>query len=127
MSDTLLGVLIGGAIASITPIITITIEYKKWKKDKRIDFLKLKREKLETSFKDASEKITIGMQDGKFSVDTLSDFDFLFPKNVSEALQKFMNEEYRSPKTTLFHNYEINREMKKALSELDHQLEEIIN
>lgn len=55
MSEVLIGVIIGGLIASIMPIINIVYDYKKWKKQLKINHLKEKRNKLEIAYKEALE------------------------------------------------------------------------
>jgi len=123
MSDTLLGVVIGGFIASLTPIVTLSIEYKKWKKDKKINFLELKRDQLEKAYTKASKDITSGMIERKFTIDTLSDFDFIFPKNVSDALNNFIKDQNKSQENMRSHNYIINKEMKKSLADISKEIE----
>ncbi|MDP3013293.1 MAG: hypothetical protein Q8M92_03560 [Candidatus Subteraquimicrobiales bacterium] len=114
----------GGLIASVTPIITFIIEYIKWKKITKIEHLRIKRNRLEKAYQIASDKLNKGMKEKKFSSDMLSDFDFIFPKEVTQALENFMNEKDKSEiKTMRLHFYSIMRAMKKTLADIDELIE----
>lgn len=123
MSETLIGVIIGGLIASITPIINIIHDHIKWKKGQRIEYLKLKRDRLEKTFKETYGKIVEGINDDNYSTDALSNFEFLFPSKVSEEYEKFIKLEKKDPLKIKFSLYDIMRSMKKELADIEKKIE----
>ena len=46
MGEVLIGVIIGGLIASIAPITTLIIDHKRWKKEAQLEYLKSERKRL---------------------------------------------------------------------------------
>jgi len=126
MSETLLGVIIGGIIGLIPTLIVSFIEYKKWKKERNIAILQQKREKMEKLFDEAYEKIHQGMEEGSFSIDMITDILRLSPRKVSEAFDKMMLDKNESIENQRTHLLEISIEMKNSLAEIDKDIESII-
>ena len=54
MSEALIGVIIGGAIASISPIVQLYFGHLHWKRDAKLAYLKEERQQFE---KDANETL----------------------------------------------------------------------
>jgi gas vesicle protein len=133
MSEALIGVVIGGIIASVTPIITIISNHKKWKKEQKIEYLKQKRDRLEKTFKKSYQKILEGYEKDSFSMDAISDFMITLPKKVSEKFDEFMNFECdkldpeKKKLEEKFKLLDISVLMKKELVKIDESIEKEIN
>lgn len=127
MSETLQGVLMGGIITSIIPLFGLFFENKKWKREKKLDYLKAKREKMEQQFKEAMEELyEIMRQDDKqYPFTLISDFEHIFPKPLNELFIKMVTEKDKTEQKTKECLMEINSEMKKHLTELDLRVEKL--
>ncbi len=132
MSDTLLGVLIGGAIASVVPIISLFLNISKWKREKRIDFLYNKRKQYSDLFSSLmDEMIRNEVKQFNYSMDLLTSFIHLVPKEVSDSFSYFF-EKYHTVKEEdkrrfFKDNYmKIWNSMKKELAEIDKKIEKEI-
>ena len=129
MSETLWAVIIGGVIASIAPTISLYYENRKLSKDLKIQRLREKRAKLESTFQKIIERLDQSIEENDYSMDLVSDFQFLVPKNVDDAFIKFL--EIRDKKAdkddTMFHHYTIIGEMKNSLAKIDNEIDCAIN
>ena len=127
MSEVLIGVIIGGIIASISPVASLLIDHFRWKKEKKLEHLRLERKRLEDLFTKTLEQLSEAMKKNKYPSKMTSDILILMPKNVSEKFQSWMDKE--NP-TTLEgkHAYmDIAVEMKKSLSEIDNEIKELVS
>ena len=43
MSETLIGVIIGGIIASIAPVFTLAVDHRRWRRESRLTYLMSER------------------------------------------------------------------------------------
>ena len=99
MSDALLGVIVGGAIANIGIIISLIFEYLKWKREKKVEYLQKKRERLEILLKSLDERITKALfSEGEalFPRDLVVDIFHACPKNVSDAFMELVEATHKS-------------------------------
>ncbi len=101
----------------------------KWKKELKIEHLKIKRERLEKAFGVAHDAIIKGTVENYYPIDILSDILILFPESISEELKKLNNvvAENKSEdviKTALF-NFSI--AMKKELAKIEIEIEKEVN
>ena len=124
MSDALVGVIIGGLIASITPVVNLIYKDKKWRKEKRIENLRIKKEELERKYGECREKLYEGLQEGSYDADMVFNFEIIFPQNVSEAFSNMMYDEDKSFEAKKKHSFLIITEMKKSLVKIDKEIEE---
>ncbi len=129
MSETLLGVLIGGLIASITPIITLNVEYKKWKKTIKIERLYKRKRDLENKYKKVIEELSSSMAKNSYSCEMIADFKVTFPKEVGDNFDEMMGDKKkRTDDTTMkFHFFKITSAMKKSIKELENKIDKETN
>lgn len=124
MSEALIGVIIGGVIGSITTFLVLAFEYKKWKKEKRIENLRIKREELEKKYESGRKKLYEGFKKDSYDTDMVFNFEIIFPKNVSEAFKNMMYDKDKSYEAKKKHSFRIISEMKKSLAQIDKEIEE---
>lgn len=124
MSEALVGVIIGGLIVSIASVATLIYEDKKWRKEKRIENLRIKKEELERKYGECREKLYEGLQKGSYDTDMVFNFEIIFPQNVSEAFRNMMHDKDKSFEAKKKHSFLIITEMKKSLVKIDKEIEE---
>lgn len=126
MSDTLLGVIIGGIIAILGQSITLFINYLKWKKDKRIEYLQNKRQKLEVIFEKVNKEILKGIDQADYSMDIITDVLYLCPQIVVDAFSQFMDAKDKSRNIKMGNFNNIISAMKISISEIELEIEKFI-
>jgi len=124
MSDALIGVIIGGLIVSIIPVVTLIYENKKWRKEKRIENLRIKKRELERKYGECKEKLYEGLKKESYDTDMVFNFEIIFPQNVSEAFKDMMHDKDKSFQAKKKHSFSIIAEMKKSLVKIDKKIEE---
>jgi len=129
MSEALLGVIIGGAIAILTPVINIILEQKRWKKVKRIDYLHNQKMELEKRFKEIGKKLDECMLRNSYPCDMLAMFMEYFPKTVYDAFDSMMCDKTKNKiqEKISFHLLNIQRAMHKALRDIEEKIENELN
>lgn len=126
MSETLLGVVVGGFLTGIGTLITTYLHHKKWKIEQRINILETRKERLEELSQKTLNKIHEGMSKNSYDTNMISDIDFLFPENVFKAFNTFMDEAIKSDQDDNVKKnayYIIAREMKKAIKNIDDEID----
>jgi hypothetical protein len=125
MSETLQGVIIGGLIASITPLIVLWYEYKKWKKEKKIEFLRSRYVKLQNIYNKSIEHLHEGLKNKSFSIDLRTDIDLVMPTVVSEKCLELIKE--KDDDKLQGKMYFVKLAMKKNLEDIDLEIKKEIS
>lgn len=126
MSDTLIGVIVGGFIASIAPITSLIINHLRWRREARIEYLRGERQRRESIYKDAFHKLSKGVADGNYPMDTISDIMILMPQDVNDLFEKLMDEIAKKTGKEKFVLMEIALAIKKHFSEIENQIEDLV-
>ena len=126
MSDALLGVIIGGLIASVTPLIMLISEYRRWQRQATLEHLKHERARLEKIFRVNLKRFARAIAENSFPSDMIMDFILTMPKEVSVKFKEFLADpdkteaKYNKAYITMVSS------MKKALLDIDSRIENII-
>ncbi len=126
MSETLLGVLIGGLIASIAPISSLIFESKKWRIERRLAQLKEERARLELLIADVLPQLGKDMSEKNYSSHMTSDIFALMPKSVSDRFLEWMAEESKDELKSKHAFFDMALEMKKCLVEIDRKIAKLL-
>lgn len=124
MSEILWGVIIGGVIASIVPVVSLFYSHRKWKVEKKIENLRIKRDRLEKLFEEAREKISDGLEKNFYSMDMITNFELIFPREVFNYFKNMMEDKDENKRKTE-HFYLIMKSMKKCLADIDNEIEKV--
>lgn len=126
MSETLLGVIIGGLIASIAPIASLISETIRWKLERRLEQLREERSRLEHLIADVLPQLGDGMAENSYSSHMTSDIFALMPSSVSDKFEKWMAEEQKDELKSKHAFFDIALEMKKCLAEIDRNIAKLL-
>jgi len=118
----LIGVIVGSIITYIGQYFLFRFEYKKWKKEEKIDFLKYQRENLERKYKECDENLVKAIFESSINIDMGAHFLVSFPENVKDAFNLAMKDHGRDNEKKRSHYMYILTEMKKSLVEFDKQI-----
>jgi gas vesicle protein len=92
MTDTLLGVVIGGLIGWIAPLMTLRYGERRWKFEARLNELKSVRERFERLYESNLKLLGEGMTQNSYSSNMTSDILVLMPKEISDLFSEHMAE-----------------------------------
>lgn len=122
MNDTIIGVIIGGLLTGAGTWIAIFLQHKKWKIEQKIRILENKRNRLETLSQKTLEQLSDCMEKQLYNSGMMSDIDFLFPQNVSKAFTEFMDKKDKKEIDFVHGYYNIAREMKRSIYEIENEI-----
>lgn len=117
ISESTINIALGGAIASFFPLISLWNENRKWKRESKINYLVRQKQELKDLYQKTLKGLHAAMKKGAFDADMITDFLNIFPKNVTIAFWKMVEE--KNKKAFKKDYLSIVGEMKKSLSEID--------
>jgi hypothetical protein len=126
VSETIIGVLIGGVLTGIGTWISMWLQHKKWKAEQRIKILELKRNRFETLSIQTLKSLSDGMKKGSYSSDMMSNIEIIFPKSVSKEFDDFMSKKNKTEQDLRFAFLDISLEIKKVIANIDKEIEKIL-
>jgi hypothetical protein len=127
MSETLIGVIIGGIIASIAPVFTLVVDHRRWRRESRLTYLMSERQNLEALYGKNLKRFSKAISENSFSSDLISDFLLSMPKEVSATFKVFMADPDKTDKKCRQSYMSLAGAMKKSLAEIDNKINAIIS
>ena len=122
MNDTIIGVVIGGVIASFGTGISMWLNHKQWKAEQKIKVLESKKNKFETLSIKTLDSLKDGMENNKYSSDMISNILIIFPKNVSKKFTDFMSKKNKTTQDLQDSFLNISLEIKKVIADIDKEI-----
>jgi gas vesicle protein len=92
MSETLIGVVIGGLIAWVAPLMTLRFNERKWRFESKLNFLKTERDRLEQLYERNLERFGRGLSEDAYSSEMTAEMFAMMPKEISEIYQKWISD-----------------------------------
>jgi hypothetical protein len=119
MSETLIGVVIGGLIASITSIAQLIYNHFHWKRETNFTYLKEHRLRLERKNDEILEMVSRALSEDIISNKLASELLVHMPKSAAKLFDDYLAKKDRSieAQRVLFFNMTI--ELSMALEEID--------
>lgn len=127
MSDILLGVIIGGLIASITPIVMIILEHRRWQRQAKIEQLRFERQQFEKRFRENLKRFSKAIAENSYPSDMIMDFILTMPKEVSTKFKEFLADPNKTDAKSKKVYINVVLAMKKILTDIDNKIENIIS
>jgi hypothetical protein len=127
MSDAIIGVIIGGLLTGSGTWIAMWLQHKKWKIEQKIRILENRRERIEALSSTTLEDLSKGMMNNVYSSDMMSNIEILFPDHVAKKFNDFMQKKDKTELDMKHCFYEISLEIKKALADIDKEIENLLN
>ncbi len=126
MLDTLLGVIIGGLIASMTPIVMLILDHKRWQRQSALEQLRFDRERLEKIFRQSLKRFSKAIAENSYPSDMIMDFILTMPNEVSIKFKEFLADPNKTDAKCKKAYINAVSSMKKTLSDIDSEIENII-
>lgn len=127
MPDILLGVIIGGLIASISPIIMIIFDHRRWQRQAALQQRRLERKRLEKVFRENLKRFSKAISENSYPSDMIMDFILNMPGGVSTKFKEFLANPNKTDATCKKAYINVVSSMKKSLADIDHEIERIIS
>jgi hypothetical protein len=127
MSEILIGVIIGGLIASIAPIFTLFIDQRRWRKESKLSYLLSERKNLESLYSNNLKRFSKSLAENSFSSDMISEFLITMPQDVSNTFKDFMTDPNKTEKKCKQFYLDLASAMRKSLNEIDNKIKVIIS
>jgi gas vesicle protein len=122
----LIGVFMGGAIGVAGQILLANFDSKKWKKEKKIEQLRIQKDNLEKKYDKFIPELHKGIAENNYGAGMLSDIMYTFPKNVEDKFDEFIqlklkikNNDDIKVRTSILR---IHSAMKKSLNEIEEKI-----
>lgn len=127
MSETLIGVLIGGLIASISPLATLVVESRRRRRELKLEHLRAERCRLETLFAENLQKLSEGMVNDSYHAQMIADVSVFMPKVIGDLFEEWMSRKPKDDQAAKIAYLNICVEMKKVLADVDKKIEAAID
>ena len=126
MNETLLGVLLGGLIGWIAPLMTLKYGERRWKFEAKLAYLKSERDRFEALYERTVETLNASEDPRIFSSNMLADIIVLMPEEVVSKFDEYAAsggmEEFETKKRYL----ELVAAMKRDLRERDNSISKLL-
>ena len=126
MSEILIGVIIGGMIASITPLVMLILDHRRWQRESKLEHLRSERKRLERMFRENLQRLSKAISKNSYPSDMMMDFLLTMPKEISILFKEFLADPDKTDSRCKKAYMSIVLSMKKILSEIDSKIENII-
>jgi hypothetical protein len=127
MPEILLGVIIGGLIATVTPIVLIILDHRRWQRQASLEQLRFERKRLERMFRENVKKFSKAISENSYPSDMIMDFILIMPSEISLKFKEFLAKPNKTDavcKKTIINVVSL---MRKDLSDIDNEIERIIS
>ena len=127
MSEALLGVLIGGLIAWVAPLLTLHYGEKRWRFETKLEHLKSERARFEADYEQAQDLFAKGAAENSYSTSMIADFLVIFPAEMTELFEEHMHDEDKSEKRIRGTYLELAAAMERDLRSRDREIREYLD
>lgn len=127
MNETLIGVIVGGLIGIVGQFLIFYFDNKKWKKERIIEVLKMRRDRLEEKYNKCIEELRKSLETNLYGDSALDTIVKTFPQRVCDAYEEVLKNtkstpEIRKQKVAMFI-----LETKHHLNQIDQEIIDEIN
>ena len=126
MIDTLLGVILGGLIASVTPIVMLILDHRRWQRQSTLEHLRFERIRLEKIFRGNLKRLSQAIAENSYPSDMIMDFILTMPKEVSMKFREFLADPDKTNVKCKKAYINVVSSMRTILSDIDKRIENII-
>ena len=127
MNETIVGVIVGGIFASLGTIATLIFEFKRWKKEKKIEHLRLERDRLDTLFGVIFAKLFVSFREDRIDPEMLGDIVNRCPKEVFDSFLSLTHKWVSEPENRDKNFSRFVLDLKHFLGEYDKKIENEIS
>jgi gas vesicle protein len=127
MNDTLLGVLVGGLIGWVAPLLTLHFTERRWKLEALIALLRDERARMERTYEDTLRNFATGTIENSYSSNMTADFLVLMPKEIGDLYVAHMKDREKSEEKIKSTYLEMASAMKRDLRARDEAIKLLLH
>lgn len=127
MSDALFGVVIGGLIGWIAPLLTLRYGERRWRFETKLAHLKAERDRFEQLYEEALRLFGDGAAKNSYSTPMIADFLVLFPKELGDIFEKHMRNKNKTEEGIRGTVLELAAAMKRDLRSRDDEIRKLLD
>lgn len=125
MNEALVGVVVGGLIAWIAPLLTLRYTEKRWKFERRLDYLKAERDRFELLYEKNLEKFGEGITNNSYSSEMAAEILALMPAELGDLYSTWMSEKDKNELKCKHMYLQMASAMKRDLARRDQEIKEL--
>jgi hypothetical protein len=122
MSEPLIGVVVGGLIAWIAPLITLRYTERKWQFETKINYLKSERDRDEMDYEVNFERFGNEIIDNLYSSEMAAEVLALMPKEIGDFYKEWMAEKDKDDSKRKVAYFKMASKMKLDLANRDKEI-----
>lgn len=127
MSEALIGVLIGGLIGWVAPLLTLRYGERRWRFETKLAHLNAERLRFEAHYEKALQLFSKGAAENSYSSNMIADFLVLFPPELTEMFEEHMHNKDNSEERIRSTYLQLAAAMKRDLRARDKQIRECLD
>ena len=95
MNEALIGVVVGGLVAWVAPLLTLRYTERRWKFEAKMAYLKSERDRFEKLYEVNLKRFGEGMIDNSYSSEMSAEITTVMPKEIKDLYIKWMSEKQK--------------------------------
>ena len=123
----LLSVLLGAVIASIVPLVTLVLNNSRWKKEKLVEHLRIKHDRLEQVYKKIHEALPKAIAENSYPSSVTSAITTFASAEVKEIFIKFMADKNKDETISKNLIFNISEAANRDLLSIEKKIENILS
>jgi len=122
MNDALIGVVVGGLIAWVAPLITLRYTERRWRFEAKMNYLKSERDRFEKLYEVNLERFAKGITENSYSSEMSAEIFALMPKEIGVLYDSWMEEKEKDDYKRRVAYLEMASAMKQDLAKRDAEI-----
>jgi len=122
VSDALIGVVVGGLIAWVAPLLTLRYTERRWRFEAKINYLKAERDRFEKLYERNLERFSKGIAENSYSSEMSAEIFAMMPKEIGDLYIQWMAEKKKDDSKRKVVYLEMASVMKRDLAKRDAEI-----
>lgn len=122
MNDALIGVVVGGLIAWVAPLLTLRYTERRWRFEAKMNYLKSERDRFEKLYELNLERFEKGIVGNFYSSEMCAEVFALMPKEIGDLYESWMAEKEKDDFKRKVVYLEMASAMKRDLAKRDAEI-----
>jgi gas vesicle protein len=119
MNDALIGVVLGGLVAWVAPLLTLRYTERRWRFEANISYLKTERDRFEKLYEVNLKRFTSGVIENSYSPELTAEIITIMPDEIRDLYVEWLNENEKTDSKRKFVCLNMAVKMKKDLAKKD--------
>lgn len=125
MNEAIIGVIVGGLIAWVAPLLTLRYTERRWKIESKMAYLKSERERFEKLYEVNLQRFGKGVADNSYSSEMSAEILTIMPKEIKDLYTNWMADKEKNDSKRKGVYLDMAVAMKKDLAKRDSEIREL--